>query len=254
MTLFHLSGLSVDVPGRRLLDDITLDLPAGRATALIGHNGSGKSTLLTRAGPPDPRPGHRDVRGARLDRLARPRPGPPHGLSAQTTPPADGMLVRELVALGRYPWHGAAGPLRPRRSRGRRPRHGRLRGGTLCRPAGRHPVGRRTPARLAGHDGRATGGHPAAGRTDHALDIAHQVEVLALVAAMCHDQGPAPSSCCMTSTWPRASATMSCAARPGGWSAGGPDCPDASRHAARHLWPADAGPNRPDGRPVAIPA
>ena len=37
MTLFHLSGLSVDVPGRRVLDDITLDLPAGRATALIGH-------------------------------------------------------------------------------------------------------------------------------------------------------------------------------------------------------------------------
>ena len=30
MTLFHLSGLSVDVPGRRLLDDITLDLPGGR--------------------------------------------------------------------------------------------------------------------------------------------------------------------------------------------------------------------------------
>ena len=26
MTLFHLSGLSVDVPSRRLLDDITLDL------------------------------------------------------------------------------------------------------------------------------------------------------------------------------------------------------------------------------------
>jgi ABC-type cobalamin/Fe3+-siderophores transport system ATPase subunit len=27
----------------------------------------------------------------------------------QTPPPADGMTVRELVALGRYPWHGALG-------------------------------------------------------------------------------------------------------------------------------------------------
>jgi iron complex transport system ATP-binding protein len=27
----------------------------------------------------------------------------------QQTPPAAGMLVRELVALGRYPWHGALG-------------------------------------------------------------------------------------------------------------------------------------------------
>ena len=31
----------------------------------------------------------------------------------QTTPPADGMLVRELVALGRYPWHGALGRFGP---------------------------------------------------------------------------------------------------------------------------------------------
>ncbi len=27
----------------------------------------------------------------------------------QQTPPASGMLVKELVALGRYPWHGALG-------------------------------------------------------------------------------------------------------------------------------------------------
>lgn len=44
--LFSIRGLSVAVPGRRLLQDLSLDLPGGAMTALIGHNGSGKSTLL----------------------------------------------------------------------------------------------------------------------------------------------------------------------------------------------------------------
>lgn len=29
----------------------------------------------------------------------------------QQLPPAEGMTVRELVAIGRYPWHGALGRL-----------------------------------------------------------------------------------------------------------------------------------------------
>ena len=44
--LFSIRGLSVALPGRRLLQDLSLDLPGGAMTALIGHNGSGKSTLL----------------------------------------------------------------------------------------------------------------------------------------------------------------------------------------------------------------
>ena len=35
MTLFRIANLSVDVPGRRLLDGVTLDLPAGRMIALM---------------------------------------------------------------------------------------------------------------------------------------------------------------------------------------------------------------------------
>ncbi len=31
----------------------------------------------------------------------------------QQLPPAEGMTVRELVAIGRYPWHGALGRLAP---------------------------------------------------------------------------------------------------------------------------------------------
>jgi osmoprotectant transport system ATP-binding protein len=34
------------VPGQRVLDDITLELPAGATTAVVGESGSGKTTLL----------------------------------------------------------------------------------------------------------------------------------------------------------------------------------------------------------------
>src|SRR5699024_6680302 len=39
-------GISFSFPGRRALTDISLVVPAGRPTGLLGENGSGKSTLL----------------------------------------------------------------------------------------------------------------------------------------------------------------------------------------------------------------
>lgn len=39
-------GVSKTFPGQRALDDVSLELHAGRTHALLGHNGSGKSTLI----------------------------------------------------------------------------------------------------------------------------------------------------------------------------------------------------------------
>ena len=42
---FTLANASFEVPGRTLLQPLSLTFPPGKMTALIGHNGSGKSTL-----------------------------------------------------------------------------------------------------------------------------------------------------------------------------------------------------------------
>ncbi|CDZ38483.1 Hypothetical protein NGAL_HAMBI1146_29010 [Neorhizobium galegae bv. officinalis] len=44
--LFELQDVSFSVPGRVLLQPLTMTIPPRRTIGLIGHNGSGKSTLL----------------------------------------------------------------------------------------------------------------------------------------------------------------------------------------------------------------
>jgi iron complex transport system ATP-binding protein len=108
--LFQLDQVGFAVAGRALLEPLTLSLPARSVVGLIGHNGSGKSTLLkllSRQQPSSSGTIHFEGRALRAwsDRdYARKVAYLP-----QQTPPAAGMLVKELVALGRYPWHGALG-------------------------------------------------------------------------------------------------------------------------------------------------
>lgn len=45
MACLSVSGLSVQVDGKKILNDVTLYIPAGQTHVLMGPNGSGKSTL-----------------------------------------------------------------------------------------------------------------------------------------------------------------------------------------------------------------
>lgn len=108
--LFQLDGISLERQGREILPPLTLSLEAGRVHALIGLNGSGKSTLLNilaRQIRPDAGSLHflgqrlTDYGGRELARLLAYMP--------QFPPSSDGMRVRDLVALGRFAWHGTLG-------------------------------------------------------------------------------------------------------------------------------------------------
>jgi len=107
-TLFRLEELSFRILGRTLLEPLSLNLPAGRIVGLIGHNGSGKSTLLKiLARQQSPTSGAAYFEDKPLEKWGHRELARRLAYLPQHVPPASGMLVRELVALGRYPWHGA---------------------------------------------------------------------------------------------------------------------------------------------------
>ncbi|WP_083101038.1 ABC transporter ATP-binding protein [Pseudophaeobacter leonis] len=113
MTLFSLNNVCFDVPNRRLVDRLTLSVETG-ITALVGRNGSGKSTLLkmlaaqTRPSSGAIQYADKDLRDWKAKDFARDLAFLP-----QVTPATEGLLLSELVALGRYPWRGALGRLGP---------------------------------------------------------------------------------------------------------------------------------------------
>lgn len=110
MTLFTCHALERRAEGRLLLGPIDLTIEAGRMTCILGHNGSGKSTLLkTLARQEQPDAGEvrfqgQPVAGWHWRAFARKLAWLP-----QSPALAPGMTLRELVGLGRYPWHGLLG-------------------------------------------------------------------------------------------------------------------------------------------------
>ncbi|PSJ55551.1 ABC transporter ATP-binding protein [Kumtagia ephedrae] len=108
--LYRIDGVSFAVGGRAILQPLDLTLERSRIYALVGPNGSGKSSLIKLLARQQARSGGvirllgRDIAGFGEREFARTVAYMP-----QFTPPAEAMTVRELVALGRFPWHGTLG-------------------------------------------------------------------------------------------------------------------------------------------------
>lgn len=98
--------VSVAYDGHPILDRVDLDLRAGELVALVGPNGAGKSTLLgVLAGDVTPTTGRvvlgeQDLAGYPARELARHR-----AVQLQKQGLAFGFRVREVVQMGRSPWH-----------------------------------------------------------------------------------------------------------------------------------------------------
>lgn len=107
---FRLHQAQVSMGHRQLLSPLTLEFTPQRVTGLIGHNGSGKSTLIKLLSRQNPEfDGEISWRGKPLHQWGAREFARQVAYLPQHLPVAEGMTVTELVALGRYAWHGALG-------------------------------------------------------------------------------------------------------------------------------------------------
>lgn len=87
-----------------VIADMTITVPHGAVTALVGPNGCGKSTLLRGlARVLAPRSGAVLLDGQAIARIPTRELARQLGILPQNPVAPDGLLVRELVAQGRYP-------------------------------------------------------------------------------------------------------------------------------------------------------
>lgn len=189
-SVYRLDRLSFSVAGRMLLAPLSMSFTQGKVCALIGHNGSGKSTLLKMLGRHQAASAGQVLLNEKpLDQWESKAFARQVAYLPQQLPAAEGMTVQELVAMGRYPWHGALGRFK-RQDREKVEEAIELVGlKTLaCRLVDSLSGGERQRAWLAmlvAQDSRCL----LLDEPTSALDIAHQVEVLALIQRLSHQKG-----------------------------------------------------------------
>lgn len=189
--MFELTQAAVAVRQRTLLHPFDGQFLPGRFYGLLGHNGSGKSTLIRLlARELAPSQGTLRCQGrALVDWSVRDFARQVAYLPQHTPALDDHTRVRDLVALGRYPWCGLLGRLQP---------HDHALIDQALADTQMQDDADRTVASLSGGERQRAWlavllaqqspfllmDEPLA-----ALDIAHQVDVMALVQRLVRERG-----------------------------------------------------------------
>jgi iron-chelate-transporting ATPase len=188
--MFDLKAASFAVDDSVLLHPTDLNFAGGRIYGLIGHNGSGKSTLLKLlAQQQAPSTGEILLEERPLSAWGNREFARQVAYLPQRLPPAENLTGRELVAFGRYPWHGLLGRLgaedQARIDRAIVLTHTEAFADRLVDTLSGGERQRVWLAMLLAQGSRfLLLDEPLA-----ALDVAHQVEVLALIRRLCGDLG-----------------------------------------------------------------
>jgi iron complex transport system ATP-binding protein len=181
----ELTGLSVDIAGKRIVRDIDISVPTGSFVGLLGPNGSGKSTVLKAVYRVN-RPAEGQVLLDRADLLAmRPRDAARRvAVVAQESTVEFDFTVQEMVMIGRTP-HKRAFESDDHSDRTIVER-------AIDRVGCNHLVDRRFNSLSGGEKQRVLIARAIAQEADHLildeptnqLDIRYQVEILELVSGL----------------------------------------------------------------------
>ncbi|MCM2477585.1 ABC transporter ATP-binding protein [Rhizobium sp. CG5] len=96
--------ISIGFGGTRVIADLSIEVPAGRFTAIVGANGSGKSTLLKMLSRViRPERGEVLLDGRSIHTLPSRDVAKRLGLLPQSSMAPEGILVEDLVWRGRFP-------------------------------------------------------------------------------------------------------------------------------------------------------
>jgi len=188
--VFTTEAVSFEVDGKTILHPLDISFNAGEISGLIGHNGSGKSTLIKLLARQIQPTGGRilfdGIAAASYDIRAFARAV---AYLPQDTSSAGGMTVEELVACGRYPWHGALGRFtdldREKVETAMKLTHVDILAGRMVETLSGGERQRVWIAMLVAQDSR----YLLLDEPTSALDIAHQMEILGLVRELCRTKG-----------------------------------------------------------------
>jgi iron complex transport system ATP-binding protein len=100
-------GVTLGYGDANVVEDLTLVVPEGKVTSVVGPNGCGKSTLLrSLARLLKPRGGAVYLDGQAISKLPTREVAKRLGILPQSPVAPEGLTVRELAAQGRYPHAG----------------------------------------------------------------------------------------------------------------------------------------------------
>jgi len=100
-------GIRLAYDGRVIVDDLTVSIPSGKTTVIVGPNACGKSTLLRGlARLMRPAAGRVLLDGADIHSIPTKQLARSLGLLPQQPLAPDGITVADLVGRGRYPHQG----------------------------------------------------------------------------------------------------------------------------------------------------
>jgi iron complex transport system ATP-binding protein len=104
MGTLHTEALTLAYDAAIVIHELSITIPAGQITALVGPNGCGKSTLLRGiARLLSPRGGAAYLDGRAIHQIPTRELALRLGILPQSPSAPEGLTVRELVAQGRYP-------------------------------------------------------------------------------------------------------------------------------------------------------